>query len=49
MRGMDEMTIPAPNGTLMTVHMRGISIWRRGADEQWRCAADIGNAPPATN
>ncbi len=48
MRGVDEMTVPAPNGTLTTVHMRGISIWRRGADGQWRCAADIGNAPPAT-
>ena len=29
MRGVDEMTVPGPTGALMTVHTRGISVWRR--------------------
>lgn len=48
MRGVDEMTVPAPGGGLTTVHMRGISVWRRQADGAWRCAVDIANEPPAT-
>ncbi len=46
MRGVDEMTVPGPNGALMTLHMRGISIWRRDADDEWRCVVDIANEPP---
>ena len=48
MRGVDEMTVPSPNGVLMTLHMRGISIWRRDPDEEWHCVADIANEPPPT-
>lgn len=46
MRGVDEMTVPGPNGALMTLHMRGISIWRRDPDGEWRCVVDIANDPP---
>jgi ketosteroid isomerase-like protein len=46
MPGTDEMTVPGPNGALMTVHMRGVSIWRRDPDGEWRCVVDIGNEPP---
>jgi ketosteroid isomerase-like protein len=46
MRAVDEMTVPGPNGALMTLHMRGISIWRREPDGEWRCVADIANEPP---
>jgi ketosteroid isomerase-like protein len=46
MRGMDEMTVPGPNGALLTLHTRGISIWRRDPDDEWRCVADIANEPP---
>jgi ketosteroid isomerase-like protein len=46
MSGTDEITVPAPNGALMTVHMRGVSIWRRDADGEWRCVVDIANEPP---
>lgn len=49
MRGVDEMTAPGPNGALMTLHMRGISIWRREPDGEWRCVADIANEPPAVS
>jgi len=47
MRGVDEMTVPGPNGALMTLHNRGISIWRRDPDGVWRCVVDIGNESPS--
>ena len=46
MRGVDEMTVPGPTGALMTVHTRGISIWRRNQNGEWLCVADIANEPP---
>jgi ketosteroid isomerase-like protein len=47
MRGTDEATVPGPNGGTMTIHSRGISIWRFESDGQWRCVVDISNeAPP---
>jgi ketosteroid isomerase-like protein len=30
----------------MTLHYRGVSIWRRDADDQWRCVIDISNEEP---
>jgi ketosteroid isomerase-like protein len=48
MRGVDEITVPGPNGALMTLHDRGISIWRREPDGVWRCVVDIATeSPPA--
>lgn len=47
MPGVDEMTMPDAKGELVTVHMRGISIWRRDPDGEWRCVIDIANAGPA--
>jgi ketosteroid isomerase-like protein len=53
MRGTDELTVPGPNGTTITLHLRGISGWGWDADGQWRCVVDISNeepsAPPAAN
>ena len=46
MRGKDELTVPGPNGAPVTVHLRGISIWRLDADGQWRCVVDISNEQP---
>jgi len=46
MPGTDEMTVPGANGALMTIHMRGISIWRRDPDGEWRCVVDIANEAP---
>ena len=49
MRGKNELTAPGQNGAPITVHLRGISIWRLDADGQWRCVVDISNEePPAT-
>ena len=49
MRGTDELTAPGPNGTPLTLHLRGISVRRMDADGQWRCVVDISNEePPAT-
>lgn len=46
MRGVDEITAPGANGALVTLHMRGITVWRRTVDGEWFCVADIGNEPP---
>ncbi len=48
MRGTDEFSVPGPNGTPMTLHLRGISVWRLNADGQWRCVVDISNEEPPT-
>ena len=46
MRGTDELTVPGPNGAPITLHMRGISVWRIDSDGQWRCVVDISNEEP---
>ena len=46
MCGTDELTVPGPNGTTMTLHLRGISLWRFESDGQWRCVVDISNEEP---
>src|SRR5438046_8548646 len=46
MRGNDELTVPGQNGAPVTLHLRGISIWRLDADGQWRCVIDISNEEP---
>lgn len=49
MRGTDELTIPGPSGSPITLHLRGISVWRFEPDGEWRCVIDISNEqPPAT-
>ena len=40
-------TFPGPDGKLVTVPGRGVSIWKRQADGAWKCVYDIWNAPPA--
>ena len=45
MPGTDELTVPGPQWP-MTLHYRGVSIWRRDADDQWRCVIDISNEEP---
>jgi uncharacterized protein (TIGR02246 family) len=45
MRATSETTMPGPDGKLMTLPGRGITVWRREPDGQWRCAVDIWNNP----
>ena len=47
LRGANETTVPGPAGSVTTLHLRGVSIWRRELDGEWRCVADIGNDPSA--
>jgi len=46
MRGRNTMTVPGPNGDLVTLAGRGVTIWRLEPDGQWRCVVDIWNDPP---
>ena len=47
MRGNNETTLNGPDGKPMTIPGRGITVWRKDPDGQWRCVADIWNEPPA--
>jgi ketosteroid isomerase-like protein len=48
MRGTDQMTVPGGDGKPMTIHLRGLSVWRMEPDGQWRCVAEVSNeVPPA--
>jgi len=40
-------TFPGPDGTIQTVHAKGIAIWRKNTDGQWRCVVDIWNDAPS--
>jgi len=43
-----ETTAPGANGSIESTHGRGVTVWRRDADDVWRCVVDITNdAPPA--
>ena len=46
MRATEELTLPGPDGASMTLHLRGISVWRFDSDGQWRCVLDIANEEP---
>jgi ketosteroid isomerase-like protein len=43
----NAVTMNAPDGTLSTTEGRAVTIWRRGADGEWRCAVDVWNAETA--
>lgn len=46
-RSRSVYTLPGPDGQPQTVHAKGVAIWRKSTDGQWRCVADIWNdAPP---
>ena len=45
-RGTDDLTMPGPNGTPITTHLRGVAVWRMEPDGQWRCVVDISNEEP---
>jgi ketosteroid isomerase-like protein len=35
-----------PDGSTLVIPGRALTIWRKEADGQWRCAVDMWNAPP---
>jgi ketosteroid isomerase-like protein len=41
------VTMPGPDGRLVTTRGRGLTVWRREPDGEWRCAVDIWNDEPA--
>ncbi len=46
-RSRSVYTVPGPDGKILTVHAKGVAIWRKSAEGEWRCVMDIWNeAPP---
>ena len=43
----NAVTMPGPAGKLVTTRGRAVTIWRRDAGGEWRCAVDIWNDEPA--
>lgn len=41
-----SFTFPAADGKLETMTGRGVAIWRRGNDGQWKCVYDAWNHGP---
>ena len=48
MPATEELTAPGPDGGLVTKQLRGIAIWQRDSDGEWRCVVDIANEQPTT-
>ncbi len=47
MLSTNAVTMPGPDGQLVTTAGRGVTVWRREPDGDWRCAIDIWNNEPA--
>ena len=43
----NAVTMAGPEGLPVTTRGRGVTVWRREADGNWRCAVDIWNDEPA--
>ncbi|MBS1784409.1 MAG: DUF4440 domain-containing protein [Acidobacteria bacterium] len=46
MPGSEEITVPGADGKLVTLHLQGMSIWRRAPGGPWLCVADIATLAP---
>jgi uncharacterized protein (TIGR02246 family) len=44
MFSQNAVTMNGPDGTPATTEGRGVTIWRRESDGEWRCAVDIWNS-----
>jgi ketosteroid isomerase-like protein len=43
------VTMPGPDGQLVTTNGRAVTVWRREPDGEWRCTIDIWNDEPAAS
>ena len=43
----NAVMMPGPAGQLVTTRGRGVTVWRREPNGEWRCAVDIWNDEPA--
>jgi len=44
MLGTNEVTLNGPDDVPVKIEGRAVTIWRREADGEWRCAIDIWNS-----
>jgi ketosteroid isomerase-like protein len=47
MRATEDLNVPGADGKPITVHLRGVSIWRKDSDGVWRCVVDAANEEPS--
>ena len=45
--GENTTTLPSPDGKLVTVKGRYVTVWRRDQNGAWKCVADIWNSGPS--
>jgi uncharacterized protein (TIGR02246 family) len=45
--GRSTYTVPGSDGQIVTIHAKGVAIWRKDAQGVWRCIIDIWNDAPA--
>jgi uncharacterized protein (TIGR02246 family) len=46
-RSRSVYTVPGANGAIETIYGKGVTIWRKSTNGDWRCVVDIWNdAPP---
>jgi ketosteroid isomerase-like protein len=43
----NEVVVTGPDGQPVTSRGRAVTVWRREAEGEWRCAVDIWNEMPA--
>jgi uncharacterized protein (TIGR02246 family) len=49
-RSRSVYTVPGANGAIETIYGKGVAIWRKSANGDWRCVVDIWNdAPPVAS
>ena len=46
--GTNTVTVPDAQGNPVTERGRGVTVWRKGKDNSWKCVIDIWNAEPPT-
>ncbi len=44
--GTNALTVPGPDGKVITIAGRSVSVWRRLPGGEWKCVIDIWNAGP---